>query len=146
MTGPQKAIKVLSIIIVIVGILALIAGLTTCAGSAALVGAGAEASAADQDMYALGAGMFMVLAAGAIITGILNLIIGICGIRGAKDPNKIMPFFVFTIIGLVIAAVGLISYLASGVNDPTTLVSNVVEVVLMAVCVYLANEVKKLRS
>lgn len=43
MTGSQKAIKIISIVLIVVGIVALIAGLLTFAGGMALVGAGAEA-------------------------------------------------------------------------------------------------------
>ena len=51
MTGSQKAIKIISIILIVVGIVALIAGLITFAGGMALVGAGAEASSIDQQFY-----------------------------------------------------------------------------------------------
>lgn len=58
MTGSQKAIKIISIILIVVGIVALIAGLLTFAGGIALVGAGAEASSIDQQFYVSSAGLF----------------------------------------------------------------------------------------
>lgn len=61
MTGSQKAIKIISIILIVVGIVALIAGLLTFAGGMALVGAGAEVSSIDQQFYVSSAGYFLFL-------------------------------------------------------------------------------------
>ena len=71
---------------------------------------------------------------------------GILGLRGAKNPDKIMPFFVIAIIGAVFAVINVISTLMSGQIDGTTLVSNIVQVALMVACVVLANNVRKLRA
>ena len=137
MTGSQKAIKIISIILIVVGIVALIAGLLTFAGGMALVGAGAEASSIDQQFYVSSAGLFFVLGAGALISGIF-------GLRGAKDPRKIGPFFVFSIIGLVLSILNLIISLTSGVSDLTTIGSNIVSVALLIGCVVLANKVRQI--
>lgn len=144
MTGSQKAIKVLSIIVIVVAILSIVAGLVTCAGGAAGVMAGADASAAEQQL-ALGTGVLFVLAGGALVSGIIDLIVGLLGLRGAKDPNKIMPFFVIAIIGAVFAALNLIGCFTSGQLDGTSIASAVVQLALMVVCVILANNVRKLR-
>ena len=145
MTGSQKAIKVLSIIVIVVAILSIVAGLVTCAGGAAGVMAGADASAVEQEQLALGAGVLFVLAGGALVSGIIDLIVGLLGLRGAKDPNKIMPFFVIAIIGAVFAVLNLIGCFTSGQLDGTSIASAVVQLALMVVCVILANNVRKLR-
>lgn len=145
MTGSQKAIKVLSIIVIVVAILSIVAGLVTCAGGAAGVMAGADASAAEQQQLALGAGVLFVLAGGALVSGVIDLIVGLLGLRGAKDPNKIMPFFVIAIIGAVFAVLNLIGCFTSGQLDGTSIASAVVQLALMVVCVILANNVRKLR-
>ena len=143
MTGSQKAIKIISIILIVVGIVALIAGLITFAGGMALVGAGAEASSIDQQFYVSSAGLFFVLGAGALISGVIDLLIGIFGLRGAKDPRKIGPFFVFSIIGLVLSILNLVISL-TGVSDLTTIGSNIVSVALLIGCVVLANKVRQI--
>ena len=142
MTGSQKAIKIISIILIVVGIVALIAGLITFAGGMALVGAGAEASSIDQQFYVSSAGLFFVLGAGALISGVIDLLIGIFGLRGAKDPRKIGPFF--SIIGLVLSILNLVISLTSGVSDLTTIGSNIVSVALLIGCVVLANKVRQI--
>lgn len=144
MTGSQKAIKIISIILIVVGIVALIAGLITFAGGMALVGAGAEASSIDQQFYVSSAGLFFVLGAGALISGVIDLLIGIFGLRGAKDPRKIGPFFVFSIIGLVLSILNLVISLTSGVSDLTTIGSNIVSVALLIGCVVLVNKVRQI--
>lgn len=61
------------------------------------------------------------------------------GLRGAKNPRKVGPFFVLCIIGLVLGLVGLGMSLAQGTFDLWSLVS----VVIVAVCLYLSAQVKK---
>lgn len=87
---------------------------------------------------------FFVLGAGALISGVIDLLIGIFGLRGAKDPRKIGPFFVFSIIGLVLSILNLIISLTSGVIDLTTIGSNIVSVALLIGCVVLANKVRQI--
>ncbi|MEF9876542.1 MAG: hypothetical protein RR772_06505, partial [Gordonibacter sp.] len=66
-------------------------------------------------------------------------IIGFLGLRGAKNPRKVGPFFVLCIIGLVLGLIGLGMSLAQGSFDPSSLVN----VAIMAVCLYLASKVKQ---
>ena len=76
---------------------------------------------------------------GTIVGGIVDLVIGLLGLRGAKNPRKVGPFFVLCIIGLVLGLVGLGMSLAQGTFDLWSLVS----VVIVAVCLYLSAQVKK---
>ena len=146
MTGSQKAIKIVSIIVIVISILSILAGLASCVGGFAGVAASEGASQSDQEMLALGAGLLFVLGGTAIIGGLVDLVVGLLGLRGAKNPDKIMPFFVIAIIGLVFAILNLIGCFTSGQLDVSTIVSTVVQLVLMALCVYLANNVRKLRA
>lgn len=146
MTGSQKAIKVLSIIVVIVGVLAIALGLVSCLGGVAGVAGGGDATASEQEALALGAGMLFFLGGAAVVSGVIDLIVGLLGLRGAKNPEKIMPFFVIAIIGAVFAVVNLIGCFTSGQLDSSNIASAVVQLVLMVVCVVLANNVRKLRA
>lgn len=146
MTGSQKAIKVVSIIVIIVSILSILAGLASCVGGFAGVAASEGASQSDQEMLALGAGLLFVLGGTAIVSGVIDLIVGLLGLRGAKNPDKIMPFFVIAIIGVVFAVLNLAGCFTSGQLDGTSIVSAIVQLALMALCVYLANNVRKLRA
>ena len=68
------------------------------------------------------------------------------GVRGANNPEKIMPFFVISIIAVVFAVFNLIGCFTTGQMDATTIASAVVQLVLMVVCVVLANNVRNLRN
>lgn len=145
MTGSQKAIKVISIIVIIISILSIVAGGVSCAGGMAGVAASNGAPAGQQKLYALGAGALLVLGAGAVIGGAIDLIVGILGLRGAKNPDKIMSFFVISIIGVIFAALNLIGCFTSGQIDGTSVASAIVQLILMVICVVLANNVRKMR-
>lgn len=58
----------------------------------AIAGAGYAGAAADQETYALSAGLMFVLAIITIISGVVDLIIGILGVRGANNPVKSVHF------------------------------------------------------
>ena len=146
MTGSQKALKVICIVLIVISILAILAGFVEFAGGMAIAGAGYAGAAADQEYYALGAGLLFILAVISIISGVVDLIIGILGVRGANNPEKIGPFFVIAIIGLVLCALGVIFTLSSGVTDLSALSNSLVQLVLLICCVVLAKNIRKLRQ
>lgn len=92
MTGSQKVIKVVSILVIIVAILSILLGLASCVGGFAGVAASSGVSESEQETLALGAGVLFFLGGGAIISGVIDLIVGILGLRGAKDPKRIGGF------------------------------------------------------
>ena len=146
MTGSQKVIKVVSILVIIVAILSILLGLASCVGGFAGVAASSGVSESEQETLALGAGLLFFLGGGAIISGVIDLIVGMLGVRGANNPEKIMPFFVISIIAVVFAVFNLIGCFTTGQMDATTIASAVVQLVLMVVCVVLANNVRNLRN
>lgn len=112
-SGSQKALLVLSIIELIGGALALIMGIL------GMIGAGAVAS--DPSLVA-GSGVSQADATGVIgvvsiviiISGIWSILCGIFGIRAANDNQKIMIVWVFTLIGVILAIVGIIMAIING--------------------------------
>ena len=137
MSGSQKALKVISIILVIWAIIGILLGAFLAAGSAV---PGLSAESIDMD----GTTMNMSTAAlgfgiGIIITGVIDLIIGHLGLRGAKNPHKIGLFFVLCIIGLVLGVIGLVMNIMQGAFQWTSLVS----VLIVAMCTFLAYSIKK---
>ena len=69
----------------------------------------------------------------------INLIIGLLGLRGAKNSHKIGLFFVLCIIGLVLGIVGIVMNVMQGAFQWTSLVS----VVIVAVCTFLAHSIQE---
>jgi len=68
--------------------------------------------------------------------------IGITGLRGAKNPLKIMPFYVLSIIGLILVVAAIISNEVLGfhaAHAPT----NISVLVLIVVSVLLAHNIRR---
>ena len=135
MSGSQKALKVISIITIVYAVVLLVLGIFMAAGGSLLSG-----ETIDVDGTAASASIVAaVLGVTLVIGGVVDLVIGLLGLRGAKNPRKVGPFFVLCISGLVLGLVGLGMSLAQGTFDLWSLVS----VVIVAVCLYLSAQVKK---
>lgn len=135
MSGSQKALKVVSILLIIYAVVMAVFGIFMVATGSLLSGetinVDGTAQAANVMAAALGGGM--------IVGGVIDLIIGLLGLRGAKNPRKVGPFFVLCIIGLVLGLVSLGMSIAQGSFNPWSLVS----LVIIVVCLYLSSQVKK---
>ena len=137
-TTSQKALKVISIImIVLAGITLLlgvgglvtggflgVAGLGTSSGSAAMLG-----------------GVAIVASLVIVVSGVIDLLIGIFGLRGANDPRKIGTFYVLAIIGLAFAVLSALGTVIGG--DWSSMGSAIIGLILPGVCVLLAYNIKK---
>ncbi|MEG0015994.1 MAG: hypothetical protein RRZ85_03900 [Gordonibacter sp.] len=71
----------------------------------------------------------------ALVSAALNLVIGLLGIRGAKNPCKITLFFWITLADAVLTAWAMASNIASGIFDVTGIVSGLF-IVALAVCTW----------
>ena len=90
--------------------------------------------------------MMIALTVILILSGVIDLIVGILGLRGAKDPKRIGTFFVIAVIGLILAVVNLTITVATGQTDPGSLSAPIAQIVVMLVCVILANNIRNLRN
>lgn len=137
MSGSQKTLKIISIVLVVWAILVILLGAFLAAGSA-VPGMSAESidmggSTTDMATAALGFGI------GIAVGGVVNLVIGLLGLRGAKNPHKIGLFFALCIVGLVLGVVGIVMSVMQGAFQWTSLVS----LVIVAACTYLAAKIRK---
>ena len=121
-TTSQKALKVISIIMIV------FAALTLLLGIGGIVTGGA--------LGILGAGI-------GDLGGAINLAIGIFGLRGANDPRKIGAFYVLAIIGLAFAVLSALGTFFGGSADGGDIASALFGLVLPLVCVLLAYTIKK---
>ena len=128
MSGSQKALKVVSVLLIIYAVVMTAFGIFLVAGGSFLAGETIDVNGTAEAANVMAA----ALGGGTIVGGIVDLVIGLLGLRGAKNPRKVGPFFVLCIIGLVLG-------LAQGTFDRWSLVS----VVIVAVCRYLSAQVKK---
>lgn len=135
MSGSRKALKVVSVLLIIYAVAMAAFGIFMVAGGSFLVGETVDVDGTAQAANVMAA----ALGAGTIAGGVIDLIIGLLGLRGAKNPRKVGPFFVLCIIGLVLGLVSLGMSIAQGSFNPWSLVS----LVIIAVCLYLSAQVKK---
>ena len=170
-SGSQVALKVISIIQIVIAILGIILSLVLIA-SGPLVGSlandpevvsnvsgvvsesGVDMQISGQEGIFLFSGFVMILGVIALIGSVFDLIVGILGVRGANNPAKIGPFFVFAIIGLILAIgqvifsiVGLVSAdAATSASASSTIWSSIIQFGLMIVIVALANNIRHQRD
>ena len=71
----------------------------------------------------------------ALFGAVLNLAIGVLGVRGAKNPRKIALFFWITFVDAMLTTWALASSVSTGTCDVTSLVSGLF-VIVLAVCAW----------
>ncbi len=139
-TTSQKALKVISIIMIVFAALTLLVGITGIVAGGALGAVAAGSGGADA---ALLGGLAVVAGLFVIASGVIDLLIGIFGLRGANDPSKIGVFYVLAIIGLVLAALSALSTFFGGSADAGSIGGALVGLILPGVSVLLAYNIKK---
>ena len=143
-SGSQKALLVLSIIQIVLAAFMLILGLLAMAGGA-MVGSDPQTSAELASEIGIASGEVGGTAAIAglilIVSGAVELIVGILGVRAANNNQKIMPVWVLAIISLVLNIISAISTFTSGGGENVT--STIASVIMSALILWIANNVKK---
>lgn len=139
MSGSQKALKVISIIMIVMAVIGV--------GFGALMMGGSQADSLTGSFEVNGSAIDLrsgVLAVGFVIaiSAVVNLIIGICGLIGASNPQKIGPFLVLSIVGVVWYGFNFISGLVLGSGGS----GYVLNLILVVVCLVLALNIRKLRA
>lgn len=122
----QKILKVLSIIAIAAGVIGVLGGLWFAV---------AMDSAGDSNSLLLGTAGGGVI----IVMGLVNLIIGWLGLRGANDPSKIGPTWVLSLIGLIFYVIMLlVGFYADGTLHAHILGSGIGVLIIFI----LANNIK----
>lgn len=140
-SSSQKALKVISIIMIVFGALTTLLGLFSTIGGGAL---GVAGYSSLDDNVGLAGGLLMILGFMFLVSGVFQLILGIFGVRGANNPSKIGVFFVLAIIDIVFCVISAIISLTAGMlTDASTILSTLAGFILPVVCLILANNIKK---
>ena len=66
-------------------------------------------------------GIMLVLGVFVLVAAVVDLLLGIFSIIGGKNPVKIMPAYVLSIIAIILSVVTMILNFANGVNVSTIL-------------------------
>ena len=119
------------LILKIVGILGIISGVgTLIMGVISLLAGGILTGLASEVDGELGGavGAFALIGIIAIIViGVVTLLEGIFSVRASNDPSKVMPAWIFAIIGLIGAIIGVVSNLSGGMSALVTPIVTLVE-------------------
>lgn len=105
-------------------------------------------SETEFDDSMLGALMAVTLLFGIFIAlvGIVYIVIGILGRRGAKDPRKIVPFMAVATVGLLLATCDLFALASTTGLDATTIAVSLLSFFFPALGVYLAYSIRLRRE
>ena len=150
-SGSQKFLLVVSVITIILSIFIIISGVViNVAGG--FFGGTSEAvelanSLSDETGTAITSSQIGGIATFTgmlmIINGIVDLILGILGVRAANDNQKIMPVWVLALISLVLDAIGIVMMLVNGPLDANNILTALVGLACSALLFWVANNIKK---
>ena len=139
-SGSQKALLVFSIIEIIGAVIGLIGGILLMGGAGVL--GSVEVADLTAKQQATGIAALGIVGVVIIISGIWSLLCGIFGIRAANDNQKIMIVWVFALIGVILAIVGIIAVFVNGSfgrNGLTMIFSGIFDIIIF----WIANNIKK---
>ena len=142
-SGSQKALRVISIVLVVFAVISIVLGLAFLALIAAGLGTDAV-NAMDPNDPDLVAGIAVGLVLGVVLvgSGVVYLVVGALGLRGARDPRKVKPFFVLCVIGLAIEVAGDVWLAAQGMLSSIG-ASGAVELLVIGACTWLAYDIMR---
>lgn len=145
-SGSQKVLLVLSIISIVFAVLGILAGLMSLAGGVLFGAADPEQVAdvlADTGVTQSQAGAAIGILGGSIIIScVIELIIGILGVRAANDARKIMPVWVLAIIQLVFSVLGLVASIVNG-SFGADAFSIVITLIFAVLIFWISNNIKQ---
>ena len=130
----RKVLKISGILAIIFGCLGLLLGILAFAGGTMIAVDGSEE--AETAGIALAGGIIL------LVSGIIALLEGIFSLRAAKDSSKIMPAWIFAILGLISGAGGVISSFS---NEESSVGSAIASLAISVLVFVAANTIKKSR-
>ena len=142
-SGSQKALKVISIIGIIGGVLTLLSAGIMLFGGSLLAGVTDEVIVDGMTNAEVG-GMVSFAGVVSLIGGIVYLIQGILGVRASNDATKINPVWILAIIGIVFAVLSFISLFTSGEPvEMSNIAGGVASIAFAGLYFWIANNIKK---
>lgn len=152
MSKQRKSLKVISIVMLVLGIILFISSIAAVGLGGSGLGE-VDASSTEGLETAMSADtlegtalLLLFVGVMGIFAAIVFIIIGILGLRGAKNPAKVLPFMFFTVIGMIIGVGTLMSMVTGGVVTFGSILFSLVTIALPCACFLLANSVRKERE
>ena len=145
-SGSQKFLLVISVINIVLAALGILGSIFGIIGGAAVT----TADSAEVSSALAGTGMTQVEAGGLfvgmflflLIASLIELIVGILGVRAANDNQKIMPVWVLALIDVILYVLGLIATAVNG-DFSTNGLSMIFSVLFALLLFWVANNIKK---
>lgn len=151
-SGSQKALLILSIINIILAVIIIFSGIIVNVFGG-MFGASPEAAelagevAAETGQAVTGGeiGMLAIIGGmGLIISGVIELIMGILGVRAANDNQKIMPVWVISLLSLAFGVASFIMAVIGGsIHGAGDVIQYLTSLVFSALMFWIANNIKK---
>ena len=143
--NAKTSLKILGILSIILSIPGLLFGIGLFSGSKIITenfikSGSANAGSADE-VFAL-TGLMIVAGIFVLLSAIVDLLLGIFSVRGAKDTSKIKPAYVLSIVALVLSLISLIVDFAVN-TTVSTILDGSVAIVIAIVIFWCANTIRK---
>ena len=137
----QKVIRILSIINIIGAVLFIILGFMVIAGGALAGASGGSEIVAEGITAAEAGGLVSIGGIVFVVIGIIEMLIGILGIRASNDASKIMPVWWLSLISLVMQVAGLVATFVQG-GGTNGIIGTIASIAVAALMFWAANNVK----
>lgn len=137
-SGSRTALKIISVIVILFALLCLMGGIMLIVGTS--MPAMTDELMNIEGQTVLAADAAMAFGVVTVIIGLVNLVIGFLGWRGAKRPAKIGAFLWISIIGFALSIVGLV---VDFMSDTMIAPASVIQIVLIVVCLFLALNIRR---
>ena len=144
-TGSQKVLRVISIVQIIEAVLLVVFALMGVMSGAA-IGAADPSSVAEltaetgMSQGALG-GLVAGTSLTVIIAAAISILIAVFGLRASNDVNKIMPAWIFSIIGLVGSCLSIVMKAVNGTLSGN-LLSSLLTLAVAVLTFWVCNNIK----
>ena len=143
-SGSQKALRVIVIVLIVFAVATLLASAAMLALSVFSLANGIDTTV-DLNGQPVSGIVFMIsFAIVLVVSAVVDLVVGIFGLRGASNPQKIKPFFVLCIIGLVLDVASVGWSIAQG-TFASTGSSDLVELLIIGACTWLSYDIMRNR-
>ena len=146
--GSKKFLKVIGIINIVFGIIGIIGGVVAIAGGG-LLGIGAasgEAAVSASELKGMQVGIGLAVFGGLfiLVASVINVVEGCFDVKASKDISKIMPAWVFAVIGLILCAYSVFKFVSKqDFSDVSSNLSVAFDVLISVLTFFAANTIKK---
>ena len=142
-SNSQKALKVISIIGIIVAVVTLLGAAVMLFGGGLIAATTDEVVVEGMSNAEVG-GLVGFAGAASLIAGLVYLIQGILGIRASNDFTKIKPVWILAIIGIIFAVLSFISIFTNGQPvEVSDVAGGIVSLAFAGLYFWIANNIKK---